>query len=49
MTIYIGISGWRYAGWRAVFYPKGLAQAREPIRNLRSIDGPNAFSGMVER
>ncbi len=25
----IGISGWRYAGWRGVFYPRGLAQARE--------------------
>ena len=22
----IGISGWRYAGWRGKFYPKGLAQ-----------------------
>lgn len=29
MTIRIGISGWRYEGWRGVFYPKGLAQARE--------------------
>src|SRR5688500_10118813 len=26
---YIGISGWRYAGWRGVFYPPDLAQARE--------------------
>lgn len=25
----IGISGWRYAPWRGVFYPKGLAQHRE--------------------
>jgi uncharacterized protein YecE (DUF72 family) len=25
----IGISGWRYAGWRGVFYPKGLAQRKE--------------------
>jgi uncharacterized protein YecE (DUF72 family) len=25
----IGISGWRYEGWRGVFYPKGLAQRRE--------------------
>jgi uncharacterized protein YecE (DUF72 family) len=25
----IGISGWRYAPWRGVFYPKGLAQKRE--------------------
>src|SRR5437588_1458518 len=25
----IGISGWRYPGWRGKFYPKGLAQRRE--------------------
>ena len=25
----IGISGWRYKGWRGVFYPPGLAQRRE--------------------
>ena len=25
----IGISGWRYAGWRGVFYPQKLAQKRE--------------------
>src|SRR5256885_6534861 len=25
----IGISGWRYAGWRGKFYPKDLAQHRE--------------------
>jgi uncharacterized protein YecE (DUF72 family) len=25
----IGISGWRYKGWRGEFYPKGLAQRRE--------------------
>jgi len=24
-----GISGWRYAPWRGIFYPKGLAQKRE--------------------
>lgn len=29
MTIRIGISGWRYSGWRGVFYPEGLAQRRE--------------------
>lgn len=28
-TIRIGISGWRYAGWRNVFYPEKLAQRRE--------------------
>jgi uncharacterized protein YecE (DUF72 family) len=27
--VHIGISGWRYAGWRGVFYPPGLVQARE--------------------
>lgn len=27
--IRIGISGWRYAPWRQVFYPKGLVQKRE--------------------
>jgi uncharacterized protein YecE (DUF72 family) len=25
----IGISGWRYAGWRGTFYPEDLAQRRE--------------------
>lgn len=28
-TVRIGISGWRYAPWRGVFYPKGLVQRRE--------------------
>ena len=29
MTVRIGISGWRYAPWRGVFYPHGLVQRRE--------------------
>jgi uncharacterized protein YecE (DUF72 family) len=29
MDARIGISGWRYAPWRGVFYPQGLAQRRE--------------------
>ncbi|MDB6163341.1 MAG: hypothetical protein JWL98_773 [Xanthomonadaceae bacterium] len=29
MAIRIGISGWRYAPWRGVFYPKGLPQRQE--------------------
>jgi uncharacterized protein YecE (DUF72 family) len=29
MAIRIGISGWRYAPWRGVFYPRGLPQRRE--------------------
>ena len=28
-NIFIGISGWRYAPWRGVFYPKTLTQNRE--------------------
>ena len=27
--IFVGIGGWSYAPWRGVFYPEGLAQARE--------------------
>src|SRR5688500_6974301 len=27
--VYIGISGWTYAGWRKRFYPEGLAHHRE--------------------
>jgi uncharacterized protein YecE (DUF72 family) len=27
--IYVGISGWTYAGWRGVFYPEGVAHKRE--------------------
>src|SRR6202789_1937012 len=27
--IYIGISGWRYKGWRGVFYPEKLPHRRE--------------------
>lgn len=29
MTVRIGISGWRYARWRGVFYPKDLRQKDE--------------------
>jgi uncharacterized protein YecE (DUF72 family) len=29
VAIRIGISGWRYAPWRGVFYPPGLPQRRE--------------------
>jgi uncharacterized protein YecE (DUF72 family) len=28
-TIRIGVSGWRYGGWRGVFYPDDLPQRRE--------------------
>ena len=45
-AIYIGISGWRYAPWRGVFYPPGLAQAREldyASRFLPSIEINGSF------
>ena len=43
---WIGISGWRYAGWRGKFYPKGLAQRRELLfasRNFNSIEINGSF------
>ncbi len=27
--VFVGISGWRYGGWRGVFYPRDLPQRRE--------------------
>lgn len=42
----IGISGWRYAGWRGVFYPDDLPQRRElefASRALRSIELNGSF------
>lgn len=44
--IYIGISGWRYAPWRGVFYPDGLKQADElafASRALPSIELNGSF------
>jgi len=44
--ILIGISGWRYAPWRGVFYPPGLPQARElafASRALSSIEINGSF------
>ncbi len=46
MAIYIGISGWCYVPWRGVFYPKGLAQAREldyASRQLPTIEINGSF------
>ncbi|RBP46100.1 uncharacterized protein YecE (DUF72 family) [Roseimicrobium gellanilyticum] len=42
----IGISGWRYAPWRGVFYPKGLPQHRElefASRQVNSIEINGSF------
>jgi uncharacterized protein YecE (DUF72 family) len=42
----VGISGWRYAGWRGDFYPTGLAQRREleyAAQRLTSIEINGSF------
>src|SRR5947199_133641 len=42
----IGISGWNYAGWRGVYYPKGLAHRRElefASRTFNSIEINGSF------
>jgi uncharacterized protein YecE (DUF72 family) len=36
--IRVGISGWRYASWRGVFYPAGLPQRRELEYASRCMD-----------
>jgi uncharacterized protein YecE (DUF72 family) len=44
--IRIGVSGWRYKGWRGVFYPKGLPQKREleyAARTFRSVEINGTF------
>ena len=38
MTIRVGISGWRYEGWRGVFYPEDLTQRRELEYASRQFD-----------
>jgi uncharacterized protein YecE (DUF72 family) len=46
--IRIGISGWRYAPWRGVFYPKGLRQKDElayASGRFRSIEINGTFYG----
>lgn len=45
-SVRIGISGWRYEGWRGVFYPKGLVQKHELMfasRALPSIEINGTF------
>jgi uncharacterized protein YecE (DUF72 family) len=44
--IYCGIGGWTYEPWRGVFYPKGLAHARElsyAAEHLSSIEVNGTF------
>src|SRR2546429_3040009 len=46
----IGISGWRYAHWRGVFYPKGLRQKDElayASRAMDSIEVNGSFYGLL--
>ncbi|WP_199555940.1 DUF72 domain-containing protein [Sandaracinobacteroides hominis] len=46
--IFVGIGGWTYAPWRGVFYPAGLAQARElefAGEQLTSIEINGTFYG----
>src|SRR5215212_4720379 len=48
-TVRIGISGWTYAPWRGVFYPKGLPQKHElsyAARHFRSIEINGTFYGL---
>ncbi|MEX1829702.1 DUF72 domain-containing protein [Luteibacter sp. CQ10] len=45
-TVRIGISGWRYAPWRGVFYPKDLVQRDElkfASRRFRTIEINGSF------
>jgi uncharacterized protein YecE (DUF72 family) len=44
--IRVGISGWRYVGWRKIFYPPGWPQSREleyASRALRSVEINGSF------
>jgi uncharacterized protein YecE (DUF72 family) len=48
-TVRIGISGWTYAPWRGVFYPKGLPQKREleyATTQFSSLEINGTFYGM---
>lgn len=45
-AVFIGISGWRYKGWRGVFYPQDLNQKEElhyASRRLSSIEINGSF------
>jgi uncharacterized protein YecE (DUF72 family) len=48
-TVRIGISGWTYAPWRGVFYPKGVPQKREleyAASQFNSLEINGTFYGM---
>jgi uncharacterized protein YecE (DUF72 family) len=47
-NLFVGIGGWNFAPWRGVFYPKGLAQAKElayASEKLPSIEINSTFYG----
>ena len=47
----IGISGWNYAGWRGVFYPKGWSHRRElefASRAFNSIEINGSFYSLQQ-
>jgi uncharacterized protein YecE (DUF72 family) len=49
LTIFIGISGWTYAPWRGVFYPRGLRQSEElayAASQFSSIEINGTFYGL---
>jgi uncharacterized protein YecE (DUF72 family) len=49
VTIRIGISGWTYAPWRGVFYPKGVTQKNElayAASQFRTIEVNGTFYGL---
>ena len=46
--LYVGVGGWNFPPWRGVFYPKGLAQAKElnyAATHLTSIEINSTFYG----
>ena len=48
-VVRIGISGWTYAGWRGVFYPKGLPHSQElafAARQFQAIEINGTFYGL---
>jgi uncharacterized protein YecE (DUF72 family) len=48
-TVHIGISGWTYAPWRGVFYPKGVTHKREleyAASQFSSLEINGTFYGM---
>src|ERR1044071_4022710 len=47
-NIYLGVGGWNFPPWRGVFYPRGLAQAKElayAASHLTSIEINSPFYG----